>query len=99
MKHANFDTPFELKFLAETGVFEGYASVFNVTDKVNDRILPGAFKASLELFRKEGRLPPLLWQHDSKEPVGSLLEIYEDSHGLFIKGELFVNDIPLAGEA
>ena len=32
-----FDMPFELKFVAETGVFEGYASVFNVTDSVNDR--------------------------------------------------------------
>lgn len=99
MKRASFDTSFELKFLAETGVFEGYASVFNVTDSANDKIVPGAFKESLEIFRQEKRLPPLLWQHDTAEPIGAWREMYEDAHGLFVKGELFVSDIALAKEA
>lgn len=99
MTHANFDTPFELKFLTETGVFEGYASVFDVTDSVNDRIVAGAFKSSLEKFRQAGNLPPLLWQHNGEEPIGVWREMYEDSHGLYVKGELFVNDLPLAKEA
>jgi len=99
MTHANLNTPFELKFLAETGVFEGYASVFNVTDSMNDVILQGAFRNSLEKFRRDGRLPPLLWQHDTEEPIGVWREMYEDSHGLFVKGELFVNDLPQAREA
>ena len=59
-----FDFPLELKFLAETGTFEGYASVFNVVDKVNDKIAPGAFRESLARHRDQGHLPPLLWQHD-----------------------------------
>lgn len=99
MKRSSFDTPFELKFLAETGVFEGYASVFNVTDSTNDMIMPGAFRESLDLFRKEMRMPPLLWQHDTTEPIGVWREMYEDAHGLFVKGELFVSDIALAKEA
>ena len=99
MTPANFDTPFELKFLAETGVFEGYASVFDVTDSVNDRIVAGAFRDSLENFRKSGSLPPLLWQHNGAEPIGAWREMYEDSHGLFVRGELFVDDIALAKEA
>ncbi|MCK5658990.1 MAG: HK97 family phage prohead protease [Alphaproteobacteria bacterium] len=99
MPHSKFDTPLELKFLAETGVFEGYASVFHVTDSVNDRILPGAFKSSLEKFRKAGSFPPLLWQHDTEKPIGAWREMYEDEHGLFVKGELFVGDLPRAREA
>ena len=47
----------------------------------------------------KGRLPPLLWQHNADEPIGAWREMREDSHGLYVKGELFVNDIPLAKEA
>jgi HK97 family phage prohead protease len=90
-----FDTALELKLLAETGEFEGYAAVFGVTDTVNDRIAPGAFQASLD----EGKMPPLLWQHDPKQPIGVWREMREDAHGLFVRGELFINDIPRAREA
>ena len=95
----HFDGRFELKFLAETGVFEGYASVFNVVDQVRDKIAPGAFRESLAACRKSGRLPPLLWQHEALEPIGAWREMYEDNHGLFVKGDLFINDIALAKEA
>lgn len=99
MLYSNFDTPFELKFLAETGVFEGYASVFNVVDCVNDEIVPGAFKKSLCQFHQDGRMPPLLWQHNEDEPIGAWRDMHEDSHGLYVKGQLFINDIPLAKDA
>jgi HK97 family phage prohead protease len=94
-----FNTKLELKFLAETGVFEGYASVFNVVDQVQDKIAPGAFKESLAAHRKSSRQPPLLWQHDAQEPIGAWREMYEDNHGLFVKGDLFIKDIALAKEA
>ena len=93
------DTPLEVKFVAETGVFEGYASLFNVTDSVQDRVVEGAFKRTLQDYRQTNRLPPLLWQHDTKEPIGALREVREDERGLYIKGELFVHDIPRAREA
>jgi len=99
MQKLNFNVPLELKFLAKTGVFEGYASVFNVTDKVNDKIIRGAFKKSLDSFRVNNSLPPLLWQHNTAEPIGKWIEMYEDQHGLFVKGELFIEDINLAKEA
>lgn len=95
----NFNAKLELKFLAETGVFEGYASVFNVVDQVHDKIAPGAFRESLAAHNKSGRLPPLLWQHNTQEPIGAWREMREDSHGLFVKGELFVNDIAQSREA
>lgn len=99
MQKYMFESPFEVKFVAETGVFEGYASVFNVTDSVRDCVLPGAFDKSLKKFRHEGRLPPLLWQHDQQQPIGALRDVLEDERGLFIKGELFVEDILRAREA
>jgi HK97 family phage prohead protease len=99
MTDFHHDLPFEIKFVSETGVFEGYASVFGVTDSVNDRIAPGAFDKSLARHRTEGRLPPLLWQHDMKEPIGAWREMFEDSHGLFVRGELFVTDIDRARSA
>ncbi len=91
--------PLELKFVAQDGVFEGYASVFGNIDSTGDRIVPGAFAKSLAACRAHGRWPPMLWQHEPKQPVGIWEEMYEDSHGLFVRGRLFVGDIALAREA
>lgn len=91
--------PIEVKFLNNAGLFEGYASVFHVTDSVGDKVLPGAFARSLSQFKDDRRLPPLLWQHDTNQPIGAWREIFEDAHGLFVRGELFVSDIARAREA
>ncbi len=99
MQNLNFNTRLEVKFVAETGEFEGYASVFNVTDKVNDKIVRGAFKASLAEFNKKGELPLMLWQHNTSAPIGRWLDMYEDEHGLFVKGQLFVDELNVAKEA
>jgi len=93
------DSGTELKFVAETGCFEGYAALFATADSVNDMILPGAFAASLQVMQRDNRTPPMLWQHDAKEPIGAWRVIREDRHGLFVKGELFLEDIPRAREA
>ena len=98
-KYTHLPAPFEVKFVAETGQFEGYASVFDVTDSVNDRVMRGAFQKSLNAWRDKGAMPPMLWQHDTKQPIGAWREISEDSHGLFVSGELFVDDITKAREA
>jgi len=99
MQNLNFRAPFEVKFVTETGMFEGYASVFNVIDKVNDKIVRGAFKESLDNFIETKTMPPLLWQHNSSEPIGMWTEMYEDEHGLFVKGKLFIDEIKTASEA
>ncbi len=78
------------------GHFEGYASVFNVVDRGNDLILPGAFKRSLVDRGAAG--VKFLWQHDPKEPVGILDEIYEDARGLYVRGRLIL-DVGRAREA
>ncbi len=96
---SHFDAALELKFVAETGCFEGYASVFAVTDSMNDRIEKGAFASSLAEHKARGQMPPLLWQHDVKQPIGAFTDIYEDAHGLFVQAKLFIDDIPRAKEA
>ncbi len=78
------------------GHFEGYASVFNVVDRGNDLILPGAFKRSLN-DRGTGGIK-FLWQHDPKEPVGILDEVREDAKGLYVRGRLIL-DVERAREA
>ena len=55
----------------------GYASIFNVADKGGDVVLRGAFAGA-------GTTVPLLWQHDSKEPVGFVERLNEDERGLRI---------------
>ena len=69
----------------EAGVFTGYASIFGNVDQHGDVVLPGAFRKSLS---ERGNVVPLLWQHDTTEPVG-VLELVEDSKGLrVVRGEI-----------
>ena len=73
----------QLKFASSEGVFEGYASVFNSTDAVNDTILPGAFSDSI------GKSTAMFINHDHGEiPVGTWKELREDDVGLYAKGEI-----------
>jgi len=84
-----------LKSLDETGVFAGYASVFNVIDSQHDVILPGAFRETLMQRKSDIKL---LWQHDMREPIGVVEEVREDASGLYVKGRLLL-DIARAREA
>lgn len=77
----------------ETGIFKGYASVFNILDAHNDIILPGAF-TNLEDASKI----KLLWQHDATRPIGQITEAKQTEYGLFIKGRI-LNSIEKGREA
>lgn len=72
----------ELKATAESGVVEGYGSVFDVVDSYDDVVEKGAFARTL----KEGRAPAMLWQHDTAEPIGVWESLREDDTGLFVRG-------------
>ena len=68
---------------AQAGRFEGYASIFNMVDYDGDIVRRGAFAESL---RK--RMPVLLWQHDTKAPIGKFTSVKEDAKGLKVQGQL-----------
>lgn len=87
---------FELKAANEEGVFEGYASVFNLEDDGADVVQRGAFTASLKARGPQDI--KLLWQHDPAQPIGVLETIREDARGLYVKGRLLL-DVARAREA
>ena len=91
--------PFEIKSLDENGAFTGYGSVFNNEDSYGDIVRPGAFEKSLEKWAGKGRLPPVLWQHDTRQPIGVFTKMQEDQHGLYVEGRLLVDAIPQARAA
>ena len=95
--HKSF--PFEMKSLAADGTFAGYGSVFGNVDSYGDVVMPGAFSDSLADWKAKGRFPPVLWQHDSRQPIGPFTAMREDPKGLHVEGKLLVNDVQLAREA
>jgi HK97 family phage prohead protease len=90
---AGAGAPRETKLLAAPlagvgadGIFEGYASLFEVADLGKDVVAAGAFSASLA--RRGVGDVRMLWQHDPAEPIGRWLAIAEDARGLRVRGEL-----------
>jgi uncharacterized protein len=93
------ERPFEIKAVQEDGVFDGFGSVFGNVDSYKEIVAPGAFAESLAQWKASGRLPPVLWQHRSGEPIGPYLEMEERAQGLWVKGQLLVDDVQRAKEA
>lgn len=85
----------QLKQLDDAGRFAGYASIFNVVDNQNDRVLPGAFRQTLA--EQDGGIK-LLWQHNFDEPIGVFTALREDTRGLYVEGRLLL-DVQRAKEA
>lgn len=96
-KHRTF--PFHVKEVKDTGEFSGYASVFDKIDWYGDVVRRGAFVKTIAAWKAKGKLPPLLWQHNSAMPIGPHLDMYEDEKGLFVVGKLLVDAIEKAREA
>lgn len=91
MKSETLDVQAELKAYSddddeEKGVFSGYGSIFGNKDLGNDVMVQGAFAKSIASKGPKG--VKLLYQHDTKEPIGVFDEIIEDKKGLRVKGRL-----------
>jgi len=74
----------QLKFDADKGEFEGYASVFGGVDSYGDTIAPGAYKKTL---KKRDRAVKMRWNHFGPV-IGKWTEMREDEKGLFVRGQL-----------
>lgn len=96
MDYLTKSIPLELKAEGPNGTFSGYGAVFNVQDKDGDIIVPGAFSASLAKWKSSGRAVPVLWQHDTGEPIGNWGELKEDDYGLLGGAELWLDEAPYA---
>jgi HK97 family phage prohead protease len=86
MERKLFDlTACEVKMLDdESGMFEGYASVFNGVDAYGDTILPGAYAMTLE---NRARPIQMRWNHFGPV-IGKWIKAEEDDKGLRVKGQI-----------
>lgn len=88
----------DTKAISDTGVIEGYASVFGVVDSYSEVVEPGAFVDSLVKSRRTGRRVKMLYQHDPSQVIGVWDDLAEDSKGLWVKGRLLIDRVPKAAE-
>lgn len=84
----------EVKETTDAGVIEGYGSTFGGTpDSYGDVIAPGAFADTLVNHKRAGTMPLMLWGHQSSElPIGNWVDMAEDGKGLWLKGEIDIDD-------
>ncbi|WP_374374971.1 HK97 family phage prohead protease [Tabrizicola sp.] len=85
--HSRLVPSFQVK-ADDSGVIEGYASVFDIVDHGGDIVVPGAFKASLAQHAREKSSPIMLWYHDPAKPIGRWTELHEDGKGLYGVGKI-----------
>jgi HK97 family phage prohead protease len=108
MKHKVFQLAQFKALKAENGTpdgtFEAVVGVFNNVDRAGDRILPGAFKGSLERWKASGDPIPILFSHEWENldaHIGWALEAREmlpkdeglpeavkELGGLYVKGQI-----------
>jgi HK97 family phage prohead protease len=84
----------QVKAIAPDGSFDGILAVYNNVDLGGDSILPGAFTKTI---REHGNEVPMLWQHDTQEPIGTLT-LTDSPDALLVKGQLLM-DLPMAQKA
>lgn len=75
----------------EEGIISGYASVFDNVDSYGDIVVQGAFSRSIEKINSTGKVISVFYGHNMEDPranIGRVIELREDSHGLFFKAQL-----------
>lgn len=82
---------FEVKEISDAGEFSGYGSVFGVKDAYDEIVMAGAFQRTLEAWKVRNRLPVLLWQHLSAQPLGLWTLLREDARGLYGEGKILLD--------
>lgn len=78
----------------DEGVFEAIVATYDV-DSVGDRIIPGAFKSTLEQWKAAGNPIPVVWSHKSDDPeyhIGEVIEAEERENGLWVKARIDIDD-------
>lgn len=79
----------DIKAVEDDGRFSGYGSTFGGSpDAGGDIVMPGAFAESLAAHRRNGTKPKMLWQHDTRQPIGVWIDLAEDGKGLRVDGRL-----------
>lgn len=86
----------------DQGEFTAIAAAYTV-DRMNERILPGAFKSSINRWRDSGKQIPLHWDHmtEAENIIGTVdpASMREVKDGLEVKGQLDLEENATAREA
>jgi HK97 family phage prohead protease len=83
------DVKFEIKSIEEDGTIKGLGSVFDDNpDEYGDIVVKGAFKKSIRKGGRNGTGFPMLWQHNSDEPIGKWVSLKETNEGLELIGKI-----------
>lgn len=88
MNLTNLSQTKEIRADGDQGIIEGYVAVWNTVDSYNSRFQRGAFKKTIQNRTDKIKV---LYNHDIKQPIGKLLDIKEDNHGLFIRAQLITD--------
>lgn len=78
--------PMLIKDITSTGTFEGVLSAYNNVDLGKQLVEPGAFTKTIQ---EHGPTVPMLWQHKSDTPIGTLTLI-DGPDALRVKGQLLM---------
>jgi len=78
----------EVKAEGQPGEIVGYGSLWDKVDSYGEVVKQGAFTKSLRNWRKLKRPIPMLWQHQSDQPIGVWDDFEEDGKGLKLAGRL-----------
>lgn len=72
------------------GIVTGYFSAFNNVDADGDMIMPGAFLKSISETGPNSTQPRIkhLLNHSTGQPIGKLMELKEDSYGLYYESQI-----------
>ncbi len=85
-----------------SGSFTALASVFGNEDLQGDRVMPGAFKATIKRMKAAGSVLPIVSSHVHDDPrftigVASADDLTETDKGLQVKGQLDLEN-PIAAQ-
>jgi hypothetical protein len=100
--------PFQVKTTDDAGAFEGYGAIFNdlhptsslalaYSGEWKDRVMPGAFKKTLEQHKRAGTLPVMLYMHERGNVVGAWRSWGETGTGLHVDGQVALSAKTPAG--
>jgi len=81
----------EFKVARDGRTVEGYASTFGNVDAVNDVVVSGAYKRTLQ-----HRMDRIKVLRDHEHPIGKPIEAYEDTKGLYTRSH--ISDTQLGNE-
>jgi HK97 family phage prohead protease len=81
----------EFKVAPDGRTVEGYASTFGNVDAVNDVVVAGAYKRTLQ-----HRMDRIKVLRDHEHPIGKPIEAYEDTKGLYTRSH--ISDTQLGNE-